>query len=100
LAWVVSASRSNKEQDLIVSFVSCTLHRKNAKKGPLAAMVSLSMITFLFGAALGQLFKVVVLVPAMVIVILLSVGTGVTHAQNARWIVLTLHACNWATSLG
>ena len=63
-------------------------------------MVSLSMISFLFGAALGQLFKVVVLVPAMVIVILLSLEAGVTHAQNARWIVLMAFSASACLQLG
>jgi hypothetical protein len=51
-------------------------------------MITLSMISFLFGAALGQRFNVVVLIPAMAIVLALSVGAGVTHAQPAWWIVL------------
>jgi hypothetical protein len=46
------------------------------------------MISFLFGAALGQRFNVVALIPAMGIVIVLSVGAGVTHAHAAWWIVL------------
>jgi hypothetical protein len=52
------------------------------------AMITLSMINFLFGAALGQRFNVVVLIPAMAIVLVLSVGAGVTHAQSVWSIVL------------
>ena len=51
-------------------------------------MITISMISFLFGAALGQRFNVVVLMPAMAIVLVLSVGAEVTHAQSAWWIVL------------
>jgi hypothetical protein len=51
-------------------------------------MLTLSMISFLFGAALGQRFNVVVLIPAIAIVLVLSVGAGVTHAQAGWWIVL------------
>jgi disulfide bond formation protein DsbB len=51
-------------------------------------MITLSMISFLFGAALGQRFNVVVLIPAMAIVLVLSAGAGLTQAQTAWWIVL------------
>ena len=51
-------------------------------------MISFSMISFLFGAALGQRFKVLVLVPAMAIVIMVTLGAGVMQAQGAWWIVL------------
>jgi hypothetical protein len=51
-------------------------------------MISFSMISFLFGAALGQRFKVLVLVPAMAIVIMTALGAGVMQAQGAWWIVL------------
>lgn len=48
-------------------------------------MISLSIISFLFGAALGQRFKVVILVPAMAIVMAFSLA--VTHLQAAWQIV-------------
>ena len=51
-------------------------------------MITISMISFLFGAALGQRFNVVVLMPAMAIVLVLSVGAGLSHAQSAWWIIL------------
>jgi hypothetical protein len=59
-------------------------------------MISLSLISFLFGAALGQRFKVLVLVPAMAIIIAFSIGAGLTQAQKPWWIVLmavTASAC-------
>jgi hypothetical protein len=43
------------------------------------------MISFLFGAALGQRFKVLILVPAMAIVMAFSLA--VTHLQAAWQIV-------------
>ena len=50
-------------------------------------MLIASMISFLFGVALGQWFNVVVLVPAVTIVLVLSVGAGFAHPQAAWWIV-------------
>ena len=44
-------------------------------------MISASTISFLFGAALGQRFHVLVLLPAMVIVVALSVGVGIERPQ-------------------
>jgi len=50
-------------------------------------MLAISMICLLLGAVLGQRFTVLVLVPAMAIVMVLSVGAGWTHPQYAWWIV-------------
>ena len=50
-------------------------------------MIAASMISFLFGAVLGQRFNVVVLVPAVAIVLVLSVGAGFAHPQAAWWIL-------------
>jgi hypothetical protein len=50
-------------------------------------MLAMSMICLLLGAVLGQRFTVLVLVPAMAIVMVLSVGAGWTHPQYAWWIV-------------
>lgn len=52
-------------------------------------MITISMISFLAGVALGQRFKVMVLMPAISIALILAVGSGVTHAQTAWSIVLT-----------
>jgi hypothetical protein len=51
-------------------------------------MITISMISFLFGAALGQRFSVLVLIPAMTLVLVLAVGAGVTNAQAVWWVVL------------
>ena len=50
-------------------------------------MIAALMISFLFGAVLGQRFNVVVLVPAVAIVLVLSVGAGFAHPQAAWWII-------------
>jgi hypothetical protein len=52
-------------------------------------MISASMISFLFGAVLSQRFSVLVLVPAMTIVMVLSVGAGFAHPDDTWWIVRT-----------
>jgi hypothetical protein len=60
-------------------------------------MMMLSMISFFVGAALGQRFKIMVLMPAILIVPGLSIVIGVTHAQSA-WSIF-LMAATAATSL-
>jgi hypothetical protein len=52
-------------------------------------MITISMISFFAGVALGQRFKVMVLMPAIAIVLVLAVGSGVTHAQTAWSIIVT-----------
>jgi hypothetical protein len=54
-------------------------------------MIATLMIGMLFGAALGQRFNVMVLVPAMAVVLLLSIGAGVAHPQ-AAWEILKMAA--------
>jgi hypothetical protein len=60
-------------------------------------MTILSIFSLLAGAVLAQRFKVMVLMPASVIVMVLAVGAGVTHAQTAWSIVLM--AATAATSI-
>ena len=55
-------------------------------------MLAISIICLLLGAALGQRFTVLVLVPAMAIVMVLSVGAGWAHPHSAWWIVKTAGA--------
>jgi hypothetical protein len=50
-------------------------------------MLALSMICLLLGAVLGQRFTVLVLLPALAIMMFLSVGAGWAHPQSAWWIV-------------
>jgi len=49
-------------------------------------MIATSMISFLFGAVLGQRFTVLVLIPAMVVVMVIAMGAAITHPQTAWWI--------------
>jgi len=51
-------------------------------------MMTTSIISFLFGAALGQRFKVLALVPAMAVTLILLFGAGITHAQPVWSIIL------------
>jgi hypothetical protein len=63
-------------------------------------MMILSMVSLLVGAVLGQRFKVMVLMPATAIVLILAVGTGVTHAQTAWSIVLMAAAAATSMQVG
>jgi hypothetical protein len=50
-------------------------------------MILASMISFLFGAALAQRLSVVALLPAMAMIVVLSVGAGSIYPQAAWEIV-------------
>jgi hypothetical protein len=52
-------------------------------------MILASMISFLFGAALGQRFNVLVLLPAMPIVTTLLVSAAAEQSQTA-WVIVEL----------
>lgn len=52
-------------------------------------MIATSMISFLFGTVLGQRFTVMALVPAVAVVLALSVGAGFTHPQ-AAWRIVSM----------
>ena len=54
-------------------------------------MMTLSLVSFLIGAALAQRFKVMVLIPMIVIVLSFSFATGVAHALTA-WSVALMAA--------
>lgn len=54
-----------------------------------AAMLTVSLISLLVGVALGQRFKVMVLMPAGAMGLALAIGTGIAHGQSAWSIVLT-----------
>ena len=54
-------------------------------------MITLSMISLLVGAALGQRFKVLVLMPAIAMVLVLVVASGVWLAQTA-WVIVLMAA--------
>jgi hypothetical protein len=60
-------------------------------------MITISMTCFLVGAALGQRFKVMALMPTILIVSGLSIAAGVTHGESF-WSVF-LMAATTATCL-
>jgi hypothetical protein len=51
-------------------------------------MILLAVVSLSVGALLAQRFTIMVLVPATAIVLVLAVGTGVTHAHTAWSLVL------------
>src|ERR1700674_24683 len=51
-------------------------------------MITLSIVSLLVGAVLGQHFRVMVLIPATVALLVIAVATGITQAQTAWSIVL------------
>lgn len=55
------------------------------------AMITTSIVSFLFGAALGQRATVVGLIPAMAVILIFSVGFGIAHPQ-APWGIVKLAA--------
>ena len=63
-------------------------------------MITLSIVSFLVGAALGQRFKVVVLMPAMVIVPGIWIVTGIAHAQSAWAIILMVATAATCLQIG
>jgi hypothetical protein len=52
-------------------------------------MIILSLVSLLIGVALGQHFKIRVLIPGSVVLLIFLVGTSVTHAQSGWSIALT-----------
>lgn len=52
-------------------------------------MLVVAVTSLLIGAALGQRFTVMILLPGTVILLALSIATGVTHANTVWSIALT-----------
>jgi hypothetical protein len=63
-------------------------------------MMTLSIISFLVGAALAQRFKVMILMPAIVIFLGISFASGVANAQTAWWIALMAAAAAICLQIG
>ena len=51
-------------------------------------MITLSLIGLFVGAALGQRFKIRVLIPALAILVIVAAGTGFMHARSGWYVVL------------
>jgi hypothetical protein len=47
-------------------------------------MATFTIISLLVGAVLGLRFKVLILVPAIILSLLITVGTGVAHGHNGQ----------------
>jgi hypothetical protein len=52
-------------------------------------MIIFSLVSLFIGVALGQHFKIRVVIPVSVVVLLFAVGTSATHAQSVWSITLT-----------
>jgi hypothetical protein len=63
-------------------------------------MMTLSMVSLLVGAALGQRFQVIVLAPAVAIALVLAIGTGVTCGDPGWSIVLMAVAVAASVQIG
>jgi hypothetical protein len=75
--------------------IAALFHKKLRDEADLScrgtAMISTSIVSFLFGAALGQRSTVVGLIPAMAVILILSLGFGIAHPQ-APWGIVKLAA--------
>ena len=63
-------------------------------------MLTLSIVSFLIGAGLGQHYRVLVLMPATAILLVVAIGTGVAQAQTAWSIVLMVAAAAASIQIG
>jgi hypothetical protein len=63
-------------------------------------MITLSIVSFLVGAVLGQHFKVLVLMPTTAILVVLSAATGLTQSHTVWSIVLTVAAAAASIQVG
>jgi membrane protein DedA with SNARE-associated domain len=63
-------------------------------------MITLSIVSLLVGAGLGQHYRVLVLMPATAILLVVAVGTGVAQAQTAWSIVLMVAAAATSIQIG
>jgi membrane protein DedA with SNARE-associated domain len=63
-------------------------------------MMMLAIVSLLTGALLAQRFKILILIPATVIVLLVAVGTGVVQAHTTWWIMLMAAAASTSMQVG
>jgi hypothetical protein len=63
-------------------------------------MMTLILFSLLAGLVLGQRFKVLVLVPAIMLALLAGVGSGVARADGIWWTALTAVAAGTALQIG
>ena len=63
-------------------------------------MIWLSIVSLLVGALLAQRFKIIVLVPATLTVLVIAVGAGAAQAGSAWWIVGMIAAASVSMQAG
>jgi hypothetical protein len=63
-------------------------------------MIMLSIVSLFVGAALGQRFRVLVLMPATAILLVLAVGIGVAQAYTAWSVILMVAATTASMQIG
>lgn len=63
-------------------------------------MITLSMISLFVGAALGQRFKIRALIPAFAVLMVITVGAGLTHARTIWYIVLIVATVTTCLQIG
>ena len=63
-------------------------------------MITLSIISLFVGVALGQRFKIRVLIPAFAILVILAIGAGLTHARTAWHVVLIVATAATCLQIG
>jgi hypothetical protein len=63
-------------------------------------VMTLAIISLLVGMVLGQRFKVLMLLPAIVFALGLAIGGGVVRADSAWWIVLMAATAATALQIG
>jgi hypothetical protein len=63
-------------------------------------MLTLSIVSLLVGAGLGQYYRVLVLIPATAVLLVVAIGTGVAQAQTAWSIILMAVAAATCIQIG
>ena len=63
-------------------------------------MITFSLISLFVGAALGQRFKIRVLVPALAILLIVAAGAGYMHARSGWCVVLIVASTATCLQIG
>jgi membrane protein DedA with SNARE-associated domain len=63
-------------------------------------MTMLTIVSLLAGGVLAQRFRVFVLIPGTMILLVAAVGTGIVQAQSTWWIILTTAAVSASMQVG
>ena len=63
-------------------------------------MIWLSIVSLSAGALLAQRFRIIVLVPATLTVLVIAIGAGVAQANSVWWIVAMIAAASVSMQVG